>query len=219
MAQRVNVDPDPASRDHFNVVLMGMGEPLHNYDNVMKALAILHDVAGLGMSMSRVTLSTAGLVPELERLATEPLQPKLAISLTGATGKTRDTLMPINRTYPIPELVSVLRRFPVNPRRRITLEYVLLDGVTNTDKDAFALARIARSIPAKVNLIPLNESPDLDFKRPSENSVLRFQRILREKDVDAFVRKSRGTDISAACGQLKKNEVVAAIDLAALRLD
>ena len=97
MAQRANVDPDPASRDHFNVVLMGMGEPLHNYDNVMKALAILHDEAGLGMSMSRVTLSTAGLVPELERLAKEPLHPRLAISLTGATGKTRDTLMPINR--------------------------------------------------------------------------------------------------------------------------
>ncbi len=218
LAQRANINPDPASRNHFNVVLMGMGEPLHNYDNVMKALDILHDEAGLGMSMSRITMSTAGLIPELERLAKEPLLPNLAISLTGATEAKRDDLMPINRTYPTRELISVLRRFPVKPRQRITLEYVLIGGVTDDTKDARALARIAKSIPAKVNLIPLNESSDLDFKRPSENSILRFQRILREQEVDAFVRKSRGADISAACGQLKKNETAKEIDLAALRL-
>jgi 23S rRNA (adenine2503-C2)-methyltransferase len=217
MAQRANIDPAPDSRDHFNVVLMGMGEPLHNYENVMKALGILHDESGLGMSMSRITLSTAGLIPELDRLTREPLLPKLAISLTGATRAKRDQLMPINRTYSIPQLVSTLRRFPLKPRQRITLEYVLLAGVTDTDKEALALAGIALSIPAKVNLIPLNESPDLDFKRPSENSILRFQRILREKNVDAFVRKSRGTDISAACGQLKQNELTKEIDLEALK--
>ena len=140
---------------------MGMGEPLHNYDNVMKALAILNDPAGLNMSMSRITLSTVGLIPEIERLGKERLIPNLAVSLTGATDEVRNRLMPINKTYPIAELIRVLRRFPFKPRQRVTLEYVLLEGVTDSPADARALARIARQMRAKVNLIPLNEAPDL----------------------------------------------------------
>ena len=219
VARRENIS-DPKLRDHFNVVLMGMGEPLHNYDNVMKALAILHDPAGLGMSMSRITLSTVGLVPEIERLARGPLIPNLAVSLTGASEETRSRLMPINRTYPVRELVECLRRFPLKPRQRVTLEYVLLAGVTDSPQEARALARIARHIPAKVNLIPLNESPDLPFRRPGRDTVHRFQGILRDHGVQAFLRKSRGDDISAACGQLRKKwaDSEPQIDLGALRL-
>ena len=177
-------------RDHFNIVLMGMGEPLHNYDNVMKALAILNDPAGLNISMSRITLSTAGLVPELKRLARERLMPNLAVSLTGATDPTRDRLMPINRTYPIGALIEVLRSFPFKPRQHVMLEYVLLRGVTDAPNQARELAKIARAVRAKVNLIPLNESPGPGFRTPGsgyrgplpQNSARRRNPGVRSKE-------------------------------------
>jgi 23S rRNA (adenine2503-C2)-methyltransferase len=188
----------------FNIVLMGMGEPLHNYDNVMKAIRILHDEEGLNMSMSRITLSTAGLLPGIERLAQEPMIPNLAISLTGATNSKRDQLMPINRKYPIEELLDAVRRFPLKHRQRVTFEYVLLRGVTDAPEDALNLAKLLRGMRAKVNLIPLNEAEELNYRRPSDAAVERFQRILTDHHIDAFVRKQRGEDVSAACGQLKK---------------
>jgi 23S rRNA (adenine2503-C2)-methyltransferase len=215
LARAIDI-PDPKMRDHFNIVLMGMGEPLHNYDNVMKALRILNDPRGLGMSMSRITLSTVGLIPGIERLGNEELIPNLAVSLTGATDRVRDRLMPVNQVCPIRDLVACLRRFPRSPRRHLTLEYVLMAGITDTDAEARALARIAGSIPAKVNLIPLNGSPDLPFRRPERSVVLAFQKTLRDRGVTAFIRKSRGDDISAACGQLRKTW--AEIDLRALGL-
>ncbi len=223
VAQRENLSPDDTTgdkRNHFNIVLMGMGEPLHNYDNVMKALAILNDPLGLNVSMSRITLSTAGLIPELKRLARERLIPNLAVSLTGATDPIRDSLMPINRTYPIGALVEVLRNFPFKPRQHVMLEYVLLRGVTDSPDQARDLARIARKARAKVNLIPLNESPDLRFERPDQATVVRFHKILLDQGIPVFVRKSRGDDISAACGQLKKKwaDSPPQIDLAALKI-
>lgn len=217
LARRIDI-PEARMRDHFNVVLMGMGEPLHNYDNVMKALRILNDPKGLNMSMSRITLSTVGLIPEIERLGGEDLVPNLAVSLTGATDRVRDRLMPVNRVYPIRDLVSCLARFPRPPRRHLTLEYVLMAGITDSDTEARALARIARSIPAKVNLIPLNGSPDLDFRRPEPSVVLSFQKILHQGGVTAFIRKSRGDEISAACGQLRKTAATAEIDMNLLGL-
>src|SRR5687767_6537149 len=201
-AQRDNLSWE--QRDSFNIVLMGMGEPLHNYDNVMKALRILHDEHGLNMSMSRITLSTAGLLPAIERLAEEPMIPNLAISLTGATNEKRNELMPINRKYPIETLLAAVRRFPLKHRQRVTFEYVLLRGVTDSVEDAKALVRLLKGIPAKVNLIPLNEAEELDYQRPSDEAVERFQNVLVEHNVSAFVRKNRGNDISAACGQLMK---------------
>lgn len=221
MAVRKADIPDPKLRDHFNIVLMGMGEPLHNYDNVMKALQILHDPDGLGMSMSRITLSTVGLIPQIDRLAGEPLIPNLAVSLTGATDEVRNRLMPINRTYPIRELVDCLRRFPLRPRQHLTLEYVLLQGVTDSIGEARALARIARRTGAQVNLIPLNESPDLGFRRPDEPTIRSFQRVLRDQGIRTFLRRSRGDDISAACGQLKRkwSNSEVRIDMEALALD
>ncbi len=199
-----------AQRDHsssdasFNIVLMGMGEPLHNYDNLMKAIRILHDENGLNMSMSRITLSTAGLLPGIERLAKEPMIPNLAISLTGATNEKRNALMPINRKYPIEQLLDAVHRFPLKHRQRVTFEYVLLEGVTDAPEDAFALVKLLQGIRAKVNLIPLNEAEELSYRRPSDAAVEQFQQILIDHNISAFIRKNRGNDISAACGQLKK---------------
>jgi 23S rRNA (adenine2503-C2)-methyltransferase len=203
IAQRENM-----SSQAFNIVLMGMGEPLHNYDNVMKAIRILHDPDGLNMSMSRMTLSTAGLLPAIERLATEPMIPNLAVSLTGATNEKRNQLMPINRRYPLEQLLDAIRRFPLKHRQRVTFEYVLLSGVTDSPEDALHLAKLLKGMRAKVNLIPFNEAEELDYRRPSDAVVARFQQALIGHHISAFVRRNRGSDISAACGQLKKKWAV-----------
>ncbi len=202
IAQRDNMPWE--SRDSFNIVLMGMGEPLHNYNNVMKALRILHDEDGMNMSMSRITLSTAGLLPAIEQLANEPMIPNLAISLTGATNEKRNDLMPVNRRYPIEQLVDAVRRFPLKHRQRITFEYVLLRGITDSRDDALHLVKLLRGLRAKVNLIPFNEAEELDYRRPSDQVIEEFQQILIDHHISAFVRRNRGNDISAACGQLKK---------------
>ena len=202
IAQRENIAWE--ARDSFNIVLMGMGEPLHNYDNVMKAIRILHDEQGMNMSMSRITLSTAGLLPAIERLGTEPMIPNLAISLTGATNEKRNQLMPINRRYPIEQLLEAVRRFPLKHRQRVTFEYVLLKGLTDSPEDALHLVKLLKGMRAKVNLIPFNEAEEVPYKRPSDAVIERFQQILEDHHINAFVRKNRGNDISAACGQLKK---------------
>jgi 23S rRNA (adenine2503-C2)-methyltransferase len=189
--------------DHrFNIVLMGMGEPLHNYDATMKALRILGDEHGMAVSPRRVTLSTVGVLPALERLATEPFMPNLAISLHSTTESQRDLLVPINRKYGIEELLNTCRRFPLKRRERITFEYVMLKDVNDTPEDARRLARLLTGIKSKVNLLPLNEAAGIPFERPSDAAVDRFARILAERGVTVSVRKSRGRDIRAACGQL-----------------
>lgn len=186
----------------FNIVLMGMGEPLHNYDATMKALRILSTGQGFAVSPRRVTLSTVGVLPALERLATEPFMPNLAISLHSTTEAQRDLLVPINRKYGIEELLDACRRFPIKRRQRITFEYVMLAGVNDTPDDAKRLARLLSGIQAKVNLLPLNEAAGIPFERPSEEAINRFGKILAERGVTVSVRKSRGRDIRAACGQL-----------------
>ena len=186
----------------FNIVLMGMGEPLHNYDSTMKALRILGDEHGLAVSPRRITLSTVGVLPALERLATEPFMPNLAISLHATTEDQRDRLVPINRKYGVKELLDACRRFPLKRRERITFEYVLLQGVNDTPEDARRLVKLLNGIQGKVNLLPLNEAAGIPFERPSDDRVNRFARILAEHGVTVSVRKSRGRDIRAACGQL-----------------
>jgi 23S rRNA (adenine2503-C2)-methyltransferase len=186
----------------FNIVLMGMGEPLHNYDATMKALRIVADEHGLAVSPRRITLSTVGVLPALERLATEPLMPNLAISLHATTEEQRDALVPVNRKYGLEELLNACRRFPVKRRARITFEYVMLAGVNDTDEDARRLVRLLNGIRAKVNLLPLNEAAGIPYQRPSDPRVNRFAQILAERGVAVSVRKSRGRDIRAACGQL-----------------
>jgi 23S rRNA (adenine2503-C2)-methyltransferase len=186
----------------FTIVLMGMGEPLHNYDQTMKALRMLADEHGLAMSPRRVTLSTVGVLPALERLATEPLMPNLAISLHSTTEAQRDLLVPINRKYGIEELLEACRRFPLKRRERITFEYVMLKDVNDTPDDARRLVRLLSGIKSKVNLLPLNEAAGIPFERPSEAAVNRFAKILADRGITVSVRKSRGRDIRAACGQL-----------------
>jgi 23S rRNA (adenine2503-C2)-methyltransferase len=186
----------------FNIVLMGMGEPLHNYDNTMKALRMLHGEHGLAVSPRRVTLSTVGIVPGLERLAQEPLMPNLAISLHATTDEQRTALVPPNRKYPLAAILEACRRFPIKKRNRITFEYVLLDGVNDTPEDAHRLVTLLAGIKSKVNLIPLNPAPGIPFARPTDARVDRFAQILAERHLTVSVRKSRGRDIRAACGQL-----------------
>ncbi len=186
----------------FNIVLMGMGEPLHNYEATMKALRILCDEQGLAVAPRRITLSTVGLVPAIRRLADEPVMPNLAISLHATTDAQRDALVPINRKYPLAALLDACRQFPLRRRGRITFEYVLLDQVNDTPEDARRLVRLLEGIPGKVNLLPLNEAELIAFRRPSDARVDAFAGILADAGVTVSVRKSRGRDIRAACGHL-----------------
>jgi 23S rRNA (adenine2503-C2)-methyltransferase len=186
----------------FNIVLMGMGEPLHNYENTMQALRILADEHGFAINPRRITLSTVGVLPNLERLATEPIMPNLAISLHATTEDQRDMLVPINRKYGLKELLDACRRFPVKRRERITFEYVMLKDVNDTPEDARRLVRLLHGIRGKVNLLPLNEAAGIPYARPSDERVNRFARILADHGLTVSVRKSRGRDIRAACGQL-----------------
>jgi 23S rRNA (adenine2503-C2)-methyltransferase len=186
----------------FNIVFMGMGEPLHNYDETMKALRILADQHGFALPPRRVTLSTVGLLPALERLAGEPIMPNLAISLHAPTDLQRGKLVPVNSKYGITDIIDACRRFPVRKRSRITFEYVLLAGVNDSPEDARRLARLLAGVKSKVNVIPLNAAAGIPFERPSEAAIDRFAGALAKHGVSVSVRKSRGRDIRAACGQL-----------------
>jgi 23S rRNA (adenine2503-C2)-methyltransferase len=186
----------------FNIVLMGMGEPLHNYDETMKAVRILADEHGFELSARRITLSTVGLLPALERLAKEPVMPNLAISLHAPTDRQRGELVPINRKYGVGDIIEACRRFPLKKRSRITFEYVLLAGVNDSPQDARRLAKLVAGVKSKVNLIPLNAAAGIPFERPSDDAIDRFAKILADHGVPVSVRKSRGRDIRAACGQL-----------------
>ncbi|CBE69107.1 putative pyruvate formate lyase activating enzyme 2 (yfgB) [Candidatus Methylomirabilis oxygeniifera] len=185
-----------------NLVLMGMGEPLHNYDATVKALTILSHPMGLAYPPRRITLSTVGLVPEIVRLGQSGLGVNLAVSLHASTDELRDRLVPINRRYPLKELMVALRAYPLPSRRRLTFEYVLIDGVNDRSEDARELVKLLRGLRCKVNLLSLNEAPAIPFRRPSQERVEMFQRILRSADILATIRESRGLDISAACGLL-----------------
>src|SRR4051812_19918338 len=186
----------------FNIVLMGMGEPLHNYDETMKALRILADEHGFALPARRITLSTVGLLPALEKLATEPVMPNLAISLHAPTDLQRGELVPLNRKYPIAESTEPGRRVPRRRRSRIPFEYVLLAGVNDSAEDARRLAKLLAGLKSKVNVIPLNAAAGIPFERPSDEAIDRFARTLAEHGITVSVRKSRGRDIRAACGQL-----------------
>ena len=187
----------------FNVVFMGMGEPLHNYEAVISAFRTLTDDDGFGLSRKRVTVSTSGLVPAIERLADEPSGPRLAVSLNATTDEVRDRIMPINRKYPIARLLEACRHYARTTGDRFTLEYVLLSGINDTDADVGRLERIVRGLPAKLNLIPFNAVEEwLDYQPPSEKKVLWLRDRLLGKNVPVSIRWSRGADARAACGQL-----------------
>ena len=196
----------PKEKKQTNVVLMGQGEPLLNYENVMAAMRIVLDPKGVGLAPKHVTLSTSGIVPGIEKLAKEPLRPKLAISLNASNDEQRDLLMPINKKYPLKVLLEACKRFPTGSREYVTFEYVLLGGVNDTAEDARRVARLMSGLGrVKVNLIPWNPGA-LPYKEPAEEAVAEFHRILLEKGVPAFTRYSRGRDVMAACGQLALKE-------------
>ena len=184
-----------------NVVLMGQGEPLLNYDATMAAVRIMLDQKGLALAPRHVTLSTSGIVPGIDRLAREKVRPNLAISLNASSDEQRDALMPINRKYPLDVLLDACRRYPLRPREYFTFEYVLLGGVNDSPDDARRVVRLLANIRAKVNLIPWNPGA-LPYRAPSAESIEEFHGILLEKGVPVFVRYSRGQDVFAACGQL-----------------
>ena len=186
----------------FNIVLMGMGEPLHNYDATMKSLRMLNEKEGFDMHPKRVTLSTVGLVPMMDKLAQEDLMPNLAVSLHAATEDTRRSIVPPTKKYSLQDIIDACKRFPLSKRRRIMFEYVMLKGVNDSDEDARKLVKVLSGVKAKVNLLPLNEAAGIPFERPSDERVNTFAKILAGKGLMVSVRKSRGRDIRAACGQL-----------------
>jgi len=186
-----------------NIVLMGMGEPLINYKNTLKAIELMANPDAFKFSSRRITLSTVGLLPGLEKLAKEKTSFRLAISLNASDEEVRSYLMPINRRYPLKKVLEACRDFPLRPRTRITFEYVLVESFNDSPQDAKRLLKILKGIPSKVNLIPLNEAPGIPFKRPPEEKIRRFQEILMEGGLTAIIRASKGTEISAACGQLQ----------------
>ncbi|MFB3897621.1 MAG: 23S rRNA (adenine(2503)-C(2))-methyltransferase RlmN [bacterium] len=198
--------PQNATRAITNVVLMGMGEPLLNFDNVVRAIRILSSTDGFNLAPKHITLSTAGIVPKLYDLAAASTNVNLAISLNATINQQRSYLMPINRKYPIEQLLQACRDYPIPPRRRITFEYVLISGVNDTLADAHRLVKLLHGIRCKLNLIPFNEFPGCEFKRPALETILQFQKILIDSNYTAIIRESRGQDILAACGQLRSTE-------------
>jgi len=191
--------------DRLNIVMMGMGEPLLNLPNVVKATRLLLDPQGIGMSPRRITLSTAGIVPKIVELGREPIRPKLAISLNASTEEQRRELMPITRKYSLKDLLAACKAYPLRKWEKLTFEYVLLKGVNDTDGDAGRVVKLLANLNAKVNLIALNPGPGIAFETPDPERVDAFQAIVR-KAMPCFVRKPRGRDIFAACGQLKRIE-------------
>ncbi len=199
----VKGQPKPEIRLVSNVVLMGMGEPLYNFENVRDAMKIVMDDEGIGLGRRRITLSTSGVVPEIARTATE-IGCLLAVSFHATTDEVRDKLVPINKKWNIATLLDALRAYPgLSNSERITFEYVMLDGVNDTKEDAFRLVELLRGIPAKVNLIPFNEWPGAPYKRSSGNRIHAFADIIHNAGYASPIRTPRGEDIMAACGQLK----------------
>jgi 23S rRNA (adenine2503-C2)-methyltransferase len=203
-----NVSPP---QDRINLVFMGMGEPFLNYDNFIKAVRLLVEEAGL--AESRMTVSTAGIVPRIHDFGQEPVRPKLAISLNASNDAQRTQLMPLNRKWNLEVLMAAARDFPLRNRERLTFEYVLLNGVNDASHNAQEVAELLRGMRAKVNLIALNPGPGIDFSTPAEERVMAFQQVLMKAGIPAFVRRPRGRDIYAACGQLKRTVEIATAPL------
>ena len=202
--QNVNIESE-----RINLVFMGMGEPFLNYDNFMKAVRLL--AQEVGIPESRMTVSTAGIAPRIEDFGREPIRPKLAISLNGSNDEVRESVMPLNRKWDLAQLLAAAKAFPLRNRERLTFEYVLLDGVNDAPENAREVVRLLSGIRAKVNLIALNPGPDIPYGTPRHDRVEKFQGILIDADIPAFIRRPRGRDIYAACGQLKRTEELVTI--------
>lgn len=209
LGQYLAVNQDmPESGKVTNIVVMGMGEPLDNYESVVDALHLLVSPEGLRVSNRRITLSTSGLVDKIKRYQTEDLQVNLAISLNATEDSTRNKIMPINKKYPIKTLIECLKNYPLKRGKRFTIEYVMLGGLNDTHEDAVRLAGLLKGIPCKINLIPFNRFDGAQYDSPDEDNVLSFQEYLLSRNFTVFIRKSRGSDILGACGQLAAQPLV-----------
>jgi len=203
IGQHIAINEEMEEKDQItNVVFMGMGEPLDNYVPVVNALRIMTSPEAMKVSTRKVTVSTSGLVDKIKAFQEENLHINLAISLNASDNATRDWLMPINKKYPIEVLIDCLKKYPLKPQRRHTIEYVLLEGINDSDEDAERLAKWLQGVPCKINLIPFNFFDSSEYRPPSENRVLDFQNYLMKRNFSAFIRKNRATDILGACGQL-----------------
>jgi 23S rRNA (adenine2503-C2)-methyltransferase len=194
-----------ANVDRLNIVMMGQGEPLLNLPNVLKATRLLTDPEGMAISPRRITVSTSGIIPKIAELGREPVRPKLAISLNASTEEQRQALMPITRKYHLKDLIEACRHYPLRSWEKLTFEYVLLKGVNDTDADARRVAKMLANLNAKVNVIALNPGPGIPYETPDPGRVVSFQEIVK-KSLPCYVRKPRGLDVYAACGQLKRME-------------
>ncbi len=203
IGQHIAINEELEEKDQItNVVFMGMGEPLDNYGPVVDALRLMISPEAMKVSTRKVTVSTSGLVEKMKAFQEENLHINLAISLNASDNVTRDRLMPINKKYPIEVLIDCLKKYPLKPQRRHTIEYVLLEGINDSDEDAQRLAKWLQGVPCKINLIPFNAFDSAEYRPPSDQRVLKFQNYLIEQNFSAFIRKNRATDILGACGQL-----------------
>ena len=209
IGQHIAINGELEEKDQItNIVFMGMGEPLDNYGPVVDALRLMTSPEAMKISTRKVTVSTSGLVDKMKAFQKENLAINLAISLNASDNPTRDQLMPINRKYPIEVLIDCLKKYPLKPQRRHTIEYVLLAGINDSDEDARRLAKWLKDVPCKINLITFNSFDSSEYRPPSEEKVLKFQNFLIEQNFSAFIRQNRATDILGACGQLAAQSVV-----------
>ena len=209
IGQHIAINGELEEKDQItNIVFMGMGEPLDNYGPVVDALRLMTSPEAMKISTRKVTVSTSGLVDKMKAFQKENLAINLAISLNASDNPTRDQLMPINRKYPIEVLIDCLKKYPLKPQRRHTIEYVLLAGINDSDEDARRLAKWLKDVPCKINLIPFNSFDSSEYRPSSEERVLKFQNFLIEQNFSAFIRQNRATDILGACGQLAAQSVV-----------
>ena len=207
MVEQILLVEDDIKKRISSVVIMGIGEPLDNYDNVMDFTKIINDAKGLAIGARHITLSTCGLIPKIKKLAEEELQINLAISLHAPNTQLRDKLMPINKAYKLKELIETIKEYTKKTNRRVTIEYVMLNGVNDNETQALELARLLKGLNVYVNLIPYNETSHLEFKKSTPDRIKKFYDILIQKGLTATTRKEFGSKIDAACGQLRSKEV------------
>ena len=207
IVQQILLVEEDVKKRISSVVLMGIGEPFDNYDNIMDFIRIINDPKGIAIGARHITVSTCGLIPKIKQFMNEDLQVNLAISLHASNSELRSEIMPINKAYDIKELMDALKEYIDKTNRRVTIEYVMLDGINDKDSNALELANLLRGMNAYVNLIPYNETNHLEFKRASKDRVMQFYDILKQKGINVTVRKEFGRKIDAACGQLRSKEV------------
>ena len=209
MVQQILLIEDDIKKRISSVVIMGIGEPLDNYDNVLDFIKIINDAKGLAIGARHITLSTCGIIPKMKDLINEALQINLAVSLHAPNSQLRDKIMPINKAYKLNDLMDTIKEYIQKTNRRVTIEYVMLNNVNDNDTQALELAALLKGLNVYVNLIPYNETNHIEFKRSSKDRILKFYDILKKKGINVTIRREFGSNIDAACGQLRSKEVKA----------